>query len=306
MSAPLWLKRSRFLWSLFLRARLTAPARQLPAVLAAQGWSVRITADGIRLTAGLREVWVDHGDIYQLLAGFDRIANRIEYAVRDGRQVADLRGEARYLVPRTGDWIWQSQLVEPHAMAGYFARGEPAAGAIVFDAGAYCGEFSLIAARLVGPTGRVIAFEPDPINRKLLERNLRAAQVDNVVIYPGGLWERTGEVEFAVAGDYYSGVPAAGLKLAANTRVPMLSLPDAAQRFGRPDFVKMDIEGAELETIAGATGWLREQNVKFAIASYHVRDGQPTSTNLENLFRSIGYNVETGYPEHPTTWAWRG
>ena len=63
----------------------------------------------------------------------------------------------------------------------------------------------------------------------------------------------------------------------------------------------MDIEGAEIEAIEGSLNFIRRHSIRLAIGSYHVRDGRPTSETLERLFRSIDYEVETGYPDHLTS-----
>jgi hypothetical protein len=92
---------------------------------------------------------------------------------------------------------------------------------------------------------------------------------------------------------------------AGSLPVPVQSLPDLVSRYGltRLDFVKMDIEGAEIEAIEGAGSVLSTLKPKFAIASYHRRNGRPTAETLERLFREVGYSSITGFPEHMTTYA---
>ncbi len=68
----------------------------------------------------------------------------------------------------------------------------------------------------------------------------------------------------------------------------------------------MDIEGAEIEAISGVREFLRDKNVHFAIASYHKVNNIPTCQTLEKMFAEIGYQFETGNPQHQTTWAWKG
>ena len=253
-----------------------------------------------------REIWIRLADIYDLLLKLDQVLDRAIFVPAAGREVADLRGPARFSIKQTGDQFWLQHLAElQDPVEGYLLRGAPVPGARVFDAGAFCGQFAIVAARRVGPGGTVIAFEPDARNREYLERNIREAGLTNVTIWPGGLWSETGEVEFAATGTRSARVAALENAAPASDRVPVLSLRDAAARFGAPDFVKMDIEGGEVEVVAGAADWLREQRVRFAIASYHMRAGRATSTYLEPMFRALGYQAATGHPEHLTTWAWK-
>ena len=67
--------------------------------------------------------------------------------------------------------------------------------------------------------------------------------------------------------------------------------------------MKIDIEGAEIEAVEGARQVIEELKPRFAIASYHVRDGKPTSEILPELFAAVGYHVETGFEQHRTTYA---
>lgn len=297
-----------WLWVLLLRARLTGPGRALHPHATSRGWRVDVTWRGIRLTQGTKVIWVRLEDVYQILLNLDLIADRAVFHSREGKQIADLRGEAQYLVTQTGDRIWLDDVVRLHELVeGYEGRGGPTEGQVVFDGGAFRGEFSLVASRRVGPRGRVIAFEPDAKNRAALERSLRENDIQNVTICPCGLWRETTTLEFAAHGDTGSCVATLDRRPAPslNVRVPMLGWADAVAQFGAPDFVKMDIEGAEIEVIESAGPWLESHAVRFAIASYHRREGEPTWKQLEPMFRAHGYMAETGYPQHVTTWAWR-
>jgi hypothetical protein len=69
------------------------------------------------------------------------------------------------------------------------------------------------------------------------------------------------------------------------------------------DYIKMDIEGAEIEALEGAARMMSTLKPTFAIASYHKRDGRPTAETLEKLFNELGYRTETGFPSHLTTYA---
>jgi predicted RNA methylase len=69
----------------------------------------------------------------------------------------------------------------------YFSRWRPKSGDTVVDAGAYTGiTFSLIAAKMVGETGKIIAFEPDPFNYGRLIYNAQLNNINNIKVMPMG------------------------------------------------------------------------------------------------------------------------
>jgi len=72
-------------------------------------------------------------------------------------------------------------------------------GGIVLDIGAHIGGFSLIAARAVGPSGRVFAFEPVSDNANLLEQNARLNQIDWLVAVRAAVGRKAGIIELLVS-----------------------------------------------------------------------------------------------------------
>jgi FkbM family methyltransferase len=131
-------------------------------------------------------------------------------------------------------------------------------GMVVLDVGAHIGYFSLLAAKRVGPTGRVWSFEPDPANRASLERNIDANEMA----------DRVSAVAVAVAATvgegalYRMATDTGSSTLHPSTRtggepitVTTTSLDAWAHDRGGPavDFVKIDAEGAEGAVLAGMT-----------------------------------------------------
>ena len=194
---------------------------------------------------------------------------------------------------------------------GYLRHGrwklEP--GMTVVDAGGCYGEYALYAAKKVGAQGRVLMLEPDLENLKIAEEvfalngSPSCMRVDTT-----GLWKSAGQLSFAqgLAGasqlvESSDAVPPG----ATMTHIKVETLMTMAQKhdFARMDMVKIDIEGAELEVISAAKDAIERFKPRFAIASYHLRDGKMTSETLEQMFRDFGYAVETGFDTHRTTWA---
>lgn len=203
--------------------------------------------------------------------------------------------------------------LELAALNGYMLRHSPRPGDIVVDAGAYRGAFTVLAAKLVGPGGMVIAFEPDRHSLERLKENIELNRLDNVMIVPKGLWSTDRRITFCEYGEDYSAISPDELRCNVNQRhvangeVDVVALDHELGRLGvdHVDFIKMDIEGAEIEAMKGARKILMGNDVKVAIASYHEVEGQKTCYTLERYLTDLGYLAETNFPLHMTTYAHR-
>lgn len=127
--------------------------------------------------------------------------------------------------------------------------------------------------------------------------------IKNVEIIRRGIWSNTTQIQFENRADIGSGFLRDPYR--PGLTVKTFSIPDACSELGiaHPNLVKMDIEGAEIEAVEGCLSFLKGKDIRFAIASYHIRNGCPTSNRLEALFRTAGYDARSGYPPHRTTWA---
>lgn len=135
-------------------------------------------------------------------------------------------------------------------------------GGVVYDIGANVGFFTLLASRLVGPSGAVVAFEPVRENVRVLERNLQMNPSTNVRVRPEAVGDRPGEAELVNADNSV----AARLRGPGDeadaivTRVPVVSLDDLVRDgvIPPPDVVKVDVEGAEVSVLRGMASILHE------------------------------------------------
>jgi FkbM family methyltransferase len=158
-------------------------------------------------------------------------------------------------------------------------------GSVVFDIGANVGFYSLLASELAGPTGRVFAFEPAPLNLHYLKRHLTLNRVSNVTVVEAAVWDRGGRVRFQPGKDSSQGhVDTDGFEVAS------VSLDDLWQggTLPEPDVVKIDIEGGELRALQGAARLLTDGSPGVLLATH---SGELQAACLEHL-HSLGFTVE--------------
>jgi FkbM family methyltransferase len=137
-------------------------------------------------------------------------------------------------------------------------------GMVFLDVGAYYGIYALTASNRIGSSGRVIAFEPSPLQFKRLRWNLLLNRCKNVRVENMALGNREGEVEFFAAkggSEGFSGLRAPRVDaLVRSIRVKLATLDNYLQRqaVGTVDFIKVDVEGGELDFFKGAENLLRQ------------------------------------------------
>jgi FkbM family methyltransferase len=134
-------------------------------------------------------------------------------------------------------------------------------GMVVVDGGASFGIYTLMAARMVGPLGRVLAFEPAAESFSILSHNLRLNKLTNVRAFQAGLSDRSGEAPLyhtAGAPNRYSLAYSTGSSPGFEP-VQTVTLDNALRSEGvdRLDLLKLDVEGAEELALRGAEGLLR-------------------------------------------------
>jgi FkbM family methyltransferase len=146
-------------------------------------------------------------------------------------------------------------------------------GDVVLDIGANVGLFSLVAARAVGPSGSVHAFEPVPGNCERLEENLQLNGFTNVTVNRSAVRDRPGTVALSIDADMArtSGASTSGFFTvseledpARKVTAPAVTIDDyATSHLGTRAIrlVKIDVEGSEPSVLAGMSKVLKAHQV---------------------------------------------
>lgn len=239
---------------------------------------------------------------------FDAYWGAVEPTVVDGVHIVDYSAPKLHTYRETGLSFWLSAMAEePIALRAYFDDYTPAAGELVFDLGANCGVSTHYLAQAVGPTGRVVAFEPDPDNFTLLERNVALHGLTNVVPVRKAIGARTERRAFNTEGALGSGFTDVVPRGAGGARamVDVISFADACEFAGSvPSFVKMDVEGAEVEIVDALPEFLRGRRIHFVVDTNHHVGGTVTGPAVERAFSRAGYRAWTSDRFGlATTWA---
>jgi len=191
---------------------------------------------------------------------------------------------------------------EEEAIEAYFRYFVPASGDLVFDIGAHCGISTQRLSTLVGATGTVIAFEPDPITFPFLLRNIELHRMTNVIPVKAAISGHRGLAKFSSEGAIGSGLAEFSSRgtTGKTEMVEALTLVDAFTRFGVPSFCKIDIEGAEIAVLASAMNAIREHTIHFALDTNHrVGALHTTFSAVDDIFSRCGYAAKCG----DVTWA---
>jgi FkbM family methyltransferase len=142
-----------------------------------------------------------------------------------------------------------------------FFEGTLRPGMTVLDVGAHIGLYSVIGARRVGPSGRVFSFEPVPATIEFLKENLDRNRASNVTIVAKAVGARSDRTRVNWSPDRL-GASSSVLAGERHTDVDVVSIDEFCATSGIvPDFVKVDVEGSELDVLAGMDRTLKHRPI---------------------------------------------
>ncbi len=241
---------------------------------------------------------------------------------------------SRALLPRAAEWyarapvgiagglpaglvLSTAHLALDHAHAGLLVRGtlEPSVqealrrtvrpGHVVYDVGANIGFFTLAGARLVGPQGRVIAFEPVPWCAAAVARNIELNDLAHAEIREEAVGAQAGRARLLVVEEAsWSHLDSTGRRHPdaredLDVAVATIDALVAGGELPAPDVLKIDTEGAELQVVEGMRETL-ERHRPTLICELH-----DTNERFAALMDELGYrttNLDGPWPvaESPT------
>lgn len=195
-----------------------------------------------------------------------------------------------------------------------FCRKTLKPGMTVFDVGAHIGQFTLLFASLVGAAGRVFSFEPSPQTMRRLRAHIVLNGFDNVYTEQSAVYSSHGSVvEFSIFPPGRSvlntlgnpkkrlrGSPGRMIEPEQRLSVRTVTIDRFCEERGieRIDFLKVDVEGAELHVLRGCGEMLRRKaigHVQFEISEDMIKG---MNTKRRDVFTFL---EELGYLCHPVT-----
>jgi FkbM family methyltransferase len=209
-----------------------------------------------RILAGMKLVQHDKAgfDLYETPAG--------KYWIPQGDKVS-------YMLP----FNLAEQAVQIYGKGQQLVRR----GDIVLDCGANVGVFTRVA--LDAGAAKVYAIEPAPENLESLRRNFQGEiATGHVIVVPKGVWDKEDTLTLNVdptnsAADSFVIKTKGSVEV---QKVPLTTIDRLVDdmRIERVDYIKMDIEGAEPNALAGAAQTIRKWKPRISVSAYHAPDHQ--------------------------------
>jgi FkbM family methyltransferase len=187
-----------------------------------------------------------------------------------------------------GCWLGSYELAMQRRFASELTDGQ-----VVYDVGANVGFYSLLAARCVGATGFVFAFEPLPENLGYLRRHVALNALAQIAVEPVAVCEVTTILQFTRGDNSSTGRLDAG----GDLNVKALALDDFVFGEGHPPphLVKIDVEGAEVRVLQGARRLLESRRPLLVLATHGARRYQECCSLLSDVgYRWEGIDGEAG------------
>ena len=178
----------------------------------------------------------------------------------------------------------------------YLAHGiRLGAGATVVDIGANIGTFTVLAASIVGPTGRVIAFEPVSATFARLQANVALNGLHNVVACREAIDGRDGTIEIRIGAKSALSTAYDTIDPAEHTvteTVPCLSIGGLIYRhhIDRVQLLKVDCEGGEYGIFRSLTPELASRIDQIAMEVHRV--GGESLDALAQTLQSLGFSIK--------------
>lgn len=205
-----------------------------------------------------------------------------------GLVVPILQGPARgltWIVGSSNHGCWLGSY-EAAATVAFAEAVDP--GQVVYDIGAHVGWYTLLGSRLVGSSGRVVAFEPSPRNLRFLERHVDLNDAENVTVVEGAVSDVDGQAGFDAGASHSTAALADEEEATMTVRTVTLDRLVSSGRLPPPDLVKVDVEGEEEAVLEGA-GDVLASSRPVLLLSVH---GAAAERACRSRLRHVGYRVE--------------
>jgi FkbM family methyltransferase len=185
---------------------------------------------------------------------------------------------------------------EVDSLAAFAAAIAP--GASVYDVGANVGIYTLLASRKAGPSGKVYAFEPLERNLRYLHGHVDMNQLQNCVILEVAVSDKEGTQRFSAASWHHC---MGRLAAEGESEIPTVTLDGCIygeKQFRPSNVIKIDVEGAELQVLQGASRALSEYHPSVFLETH----GDQLHRDCSKFLAAKGYRLKEEYGRITATW----
>ena len=185
---------------------------------------------------------------------------------------------------------------------GIIEKFRPEAGSIVIDVGAHMGRYTIIASKRVGPNGKVVAIEAHPSNFEILKRNIKLNNLNNITSLNCAAYSKEGRLKLHLRSGglgytMYSTVMSNRFETGRFMEVKANTLDHLIESERIPSeqikWIKIDVEGAELEVLKGANHILTESNNISLLIEIHRLSGYITLyESIRELLGMYNFRIE--------------
>ena len=169
----------------------------------------------------------------------------------------------------------------------------------VIDVGANIGYWATVMSKAVGPKGKVISLEPASVSYRILEKNLALNSCKNVTAFQLGASDVNGSAALVfdenLTHQAHVAKKQTGIESTRTNTIECTTLDElfAAHGFPPPSFLKIDVEGFEMNVLQGARNLLVSADVTV-LFEYHHKPADTEKDDIEAFHafaRSIGYSI---------------
>jgi FkbM family methyltransferase len=285
----------RSLLALRRRRRVEKQAKQAGLTLVPRDLFFDLQKENLILRIrSAHEIYLQH-----MIENFDYFVDSVIPLRVDGKLLVDMSGPRYHRLKGFSDlpFLFPSHTEPYRTTTEYLDFAGLSEGKIVLDIGAYAGITSIIFGQLVGATGHVYAFEADPINYECARQNLEMASrwmnVNNITLIHKAVWSHSQGVLFSQEGAMgSSAVAITGGGRGDEIRIPSTTLAEFCVESGlhRVDFIKVDIEGGEIQLLENSTEFLSRTKPRM-IVEPHMVAGTISTQRCREFMERAGYRV---------------
>jgi FkbM family methyltransferase len=182
----------------------------------------------------------------------------IIFKIRSG----PLKGKKWIMTTGSKFILGTQELYKTEAFLKYFRKGD-----VLFDIGAHVGYFSAIGAVINDESAEIYAFEPRPMNIRFFKKHVKANNFKNITLFEVAVGETDEEVHFDVNHGSATGCVSSNGKFCVKQVSIDRMIRDKILPV--PDFIKIDVEGGEIEVLKGLKNVITSARPRLIVATHN-------------------------------------